>query len=75
MKYIPSNILIDIVSHPRILKMTKYSTSYPPSFKYDNIDRVESYYMERRQKFTWLKKWNNYVYIYGDALPQYNFGI
>ena len=62
----------DIINNPLILKKTL--TIYEDDFLFENALRVTSYYMEKNKKFTWLRKYNNNLYIYGNPFPQYNFG-
>lgn len=62
----------DIINNPLVLKKTL--TIYEDDFLFENALRVTSYYMEKNKKFTWLRKYNNNLYIYGNPFPQYNFG-
>ena len=62
----------DIINNPLVLKKTL--TIYEDDFLFENAQRVTSYYMEKNKKFTWLRKYNNNLYIYGNPFPQYNFG-
>tara|TARA_Y100000768_G_C23988563_1_gene690551 strand:+ start:4406 stop:4612 length:207 start_codon:yes stop_codon:yes gene_type:complete len=62
----------DIIKNPIILKKT--SNIYKEDLSFENAARVTSYYIEKNKKFTWLKQFNNNLYIYGDPFPKYNFG-
>tara|TARA_Y100000389_G_scaffold29948_1_gene25418 strand:+ start:270 stop:476 length:207 start_codon:yes stop_codon:yes gene_type:complete len=62
----------DIINNPIILKKTL--NIYKEEFSFENATRVRSYYIEKNKKFTWLKRFNINLYIYGNPFPQYNFG-
>jgi len=58
----------DIKTKPLILKHTNYT-----SLKYDFIEQIDNFYIEGKQKFTWLKEWRPNIYIYGNPFPSYSF--
>jgi hypothetical protein len=38
-----------------------------------NLIRTEHFYSEDKKIYTWQKKYNNYLYIYGNPFPKYSF--
>lgn len=64
-----TNVFSQITSPPLALKKTDYL--YNETFEFLTIKRVNSYYMENNQKFTWLKHWKGNVFIYENPFTQY----
>ena len=67
-----NKVFEDLTTIPIILKKT--SNIYKEDLFFENASRVKDYYMEKNKKFTWLKRYNSNLYIYGDPFPKYNFG-
>ena len=65
---INKQLICDISSKPLILKQTQYT-----SIKYEFVERVESFYIEKNRKFVWLTEWRPNIYIYGNPFSSYTF--
>ena len=66
-----SAVFSEIITKPLAVKKTNYV--YEDNIHFSSIERVDSYYIENKKKFTWLKHWKGNVYIYGNPFSGYNF--
>ena len=49
---------------------------YPETFSYnDSIIRTADFYSEYRRIYTWQRKFNDYLYVYGNPFPSYSLGF
>jgi len=65
------DVFNDIMKSPLALKKTIHVFSRKTN--YYIIIRVDSFYLENKKKFVWMKPWKCNVYIYGNPFPNYNF--
>jgi len=62
---------VGLTEAPQILKKT--NNIYCNKTRFLKIERVDSFYIENNQKYTWLRFWKGRTFIYGEPFNPYNF--
>lgn len=63
--------LEQLINRPLLVKKT--NNIFWDEVEFLRIERVESYYIEKHKKYTWLKQWKKDIFIYGNPFPCYSF--